>query len=97
MDRLPPLLWLALHNYYMTSSFVISYNGVISLSSSISRGVKQGGVLSPHLFSFFINDLLVSMETSPFGTWIGDTFTGIISYADDIFILSQSPLDLNSS
>lgn len=34
------------------------------------------------------------METSPFGTWIGDTFTGVISYADDIFILSQSPLGL---
>ena len=54
MDRLPPLLWLALHNYYITSSFIISYNDVISLSSSISRGVKQVGVLSPHLFSFLL-------------------------------------------
>ena len=80
----------------MVSSFVIFYDGVTSSSASISCGVKQGGILSPYLFSFFINDLLVDIEKSPFGALIGEVFTGVVSYADDIFLLSKSPSGMQS-
>ena len=90
MEVLPPRLWLALYNYYMLSSFVILYDGATSSKGSITCGVKQGGILSPYLFSFFLNDLLISLEKSRFGTYIGRLFTGVVAYADDIFLLSKT-------
>jgi hypothetical protein len=36
------------------------------------------------------------MEKSPFGAMIGSTFTGVVAYADDIFLLSKSPIGMQS-
>ena len=88
---LPPLIWLALFNYYKGSSFAIVYENVSSAFSSVSCGVKQGGILSPHLYSLYINELLISLHDSPYGTWIKSTFTGAVVYADDILLLSATP------
>ena len=90
IEKLPPLLWMALYNYYKVSAFFISYGGVNSSAGKISCGVKQGGILSPYLYSFFLNDLLLSTAKSPFGTMIGDVYTGVVCYADDIFLLSRT-------
>ena len=90
INHLLPLIWLALYNYYTLSSFVISYDGVNSSTGTISCGVKQGGILSPYLYAIFLNDLLTSIQQSHFGTWIGNVFTGVVCYADDIFLLSRT-------
>ena len=57
-------------------------------------GVKQGGILSPYLFNFYIDDLLVELAESPFGTSIGHVFTGVVAYADDILLLSRNAFGL---
>ena len=90
IEKMPPIIWLALYNYYKISSFFISYNGANSSTGEISCGVKQGGILSPYLYSFYLNDLLSSIQQSPFGTMIGNVYTGVVCYADDIFLLSRT-------
>ena len=52
--------------------------------------MKQGGVLSPTLFSVYVNELLDNMQNSGYGCSIGDKFVGCVSYADDIIILCAS-------
>jgi len=44
-------------------------------------GVRQGGVLSPYLFAFYVNDILEDMRKSGFGIYIGSVFLGCILYA----------------
>ena len=43
---------------------------------SVSNGVKQGGVLSPLLFSIYIYNLFVLLKYSGLGCHLGSTFVG---------------------
>ena len=57
---------------------------------SVLCGVRQGGVLSPYLFAFYINDIINELKKSGYGIYIGAVFVGCILYADDIVLLYAS-------
>ena len=52
--------------------------------SEISNGVKQGRVLSPILFTDYIDKLLTRLRESGVGCHIDCVFAGAFGYADDI-------------
>jgi len=52
--------------------------------------VKQGGVLSPVLFSVYIDGLVQALSSSKIGSYIGGTFTGVLAYVDDIVLMVPS-------
>jgi hypothetical protein len=52
--------------------------------------VKQGGVLSPILFTIYIDELLERLKCSKVGCYIGNIFMGALSYADDIALLAPT-------
>jgi len=56
----------------------------------LNAGVRQGGLLSPCLFSVYIDQLINSLIESNLGCKIGHLYCGCIVYADDIILLSQS-------
>ena len=43
---------------------------------NISNGVKQGGVISPLLFSIYIDNLFLELRTSGLGCHVGLTYVG---------------------
>jgi len=51
---------------------------------------RQGGVLSPYLFSRYIRGLIQSIASCHVGCSIGDMMVNILAYADDIVLLSPS-------
>jgi len=59
-------------------------------TSVILCGVRQGGVLSPLLFSVYVDDLIRLLKRSGYDAYIGSQFVGTILYADDITLLSGS-------
>jgi hypothetical protein len=91
---LPHSIWSLLYNYYGASTFQVTYSEKLGEIQSMSCGVKQGGILSPHLFTFFINELLLQLQSSGYGTRVGLVFTGAIAYADDIILISQTAFGL---
>ena len=72
----------------MKYSYVYSY-------FQLANSVKQGGVLSAQLFTLFIDKLLLDLKQSGYGCHIGDTFIGVLSYADDITLICPSLRGIN--
>jgi len=56
----------------------------------IGNGTKQGGLLSPYLFSRYIQLLLHKLSASKIGCHVGGMPLSVFAYADDVVLLSPS-------
>jgi hypothetical protein len=56
----------------------------------ITEGVKQGGILSPFLFNYYIDDLLRECLSKNIGAHIGGENLSVIGYCDDLILLSPN-------
>ena len=63
----------------------------MSNSFPVQIAVKQGCILSPVLFSLYINELV---EYLLLGVYVAGINVKILLYADDIVLLAESPNDL---
>ena len=79
---------MALYNYYKTSKGRVKVDNQISKEFKIQEGVKQGGILSPYLFNYFMKELLNENDLNRYGATIDRFNVGLISYCDDLIILS---------
>ena len=66
------------------------WNGEVSDFFSSSNGVRQGGVLSPILFTVYIDVLLQRLEASQIGCVVGGEYLGVLGYADDVTLLAPT-------
>ena len=85
-----PMYNRLLVNMYRQQKVCVNFNSTTSDYFSVSNGVKQGGVLSPTLYSVYVDGLLDLLKNSGMGCRIGNVYTGSISYADDLMLLSPS-------
>ncbi len=90
MRAFPPVIIRFVFILYSCLSLCVFWNGAVSDNFVSLNGVKQGGILSPFLFNFFIDDLLVKLEYLHVGCNIGCLYFGCIAYADDILLLAPS-------
>lgn len=60
----------------------------------VKKGVAQGAVESPWLYSNFINGLAEELKLQNFGVLVGDTRIPLLMYADDIVLLASTPTEL---
>ena len=88
--NLCPIVLRLLMNMYVNQRLQIRWNSLISEKFSIANGVKQGGVLSPILFSIYMDNLIKRLRNSNIGCKIANQYAGIFSYADDIALICPS-------
>jgi hypothetical protein len=89
-DKIPTQHWTLLLNWYRSTRAVVRWNGTLSYFFNISRGMKQGSLLSPTLFNVFLDDLLVELKNTDAGIRIDDMFLNSCAYADDVTVFSAS-------
>ena len=93
--NLPAVVIRLLLDGYTRQHARVSWCNVKSASFALRNCVKQGGVLSPILFTVYIDSLLVMLEQSGLGCYVGNYFAGAFSYADDVVILSPTLRGIN--
>ena len=91
MERNVPLCFVNILVYWLSNlSSRCRWASALSDSFPVTSGVKQGGVISPKLFTLYVNDLLVLLRKTRVGCHIDSTFVGAIMFADDLAFLSPS-------
>ena len=88
---LPAPVLRFLFGWYISQRLRVNWNGHNSEPFEVSRGVRQGGVLSPILFTLYIDDLLTELSHTNVGCYWDKMFAGAIAYADDITLLAPTP------
>ena len=80
--------------WFNNSSVKVKWNNSLSESLKVTSGVRQGGVLSPLLFSAYIDILLSKLESSKIGCFVKGRCLNSFLYADDLLLISISVSDL---
>ena len=70
--KLCPIVLRLLMNMYINQTIQVRWNNTLSNVCGLSNGVKQGGCLSPTLFSLYINNLInMSVWSTLYGSlWL---------------------------
>ncbi len=75
---------------YTNQCLQVRWGSHTSTRYNVQNGVKQGGVLSPILFSIYIDGMFTRLSNSGIGCHIGHHYAGGVGFADDIKLLSPS-------
>jgi len=82
---------VAMLSYWYSHQHVnVRWHNNVSDSFSVENGTRQGGILSPYLFTRYIRELLCSIINTRTGCNIGGMMLNILAYADDIVLLAPS-------
>ena len=74
----------------------VSINGNTTQSFRMKAGVQQGSILSPLLYSIFIDKVVKELQKGPGIEMENGTKINNLLYADDIAIISKTAKDMNN-
>ncbi|XP_049886868.1 uncharacterized protein LOC126381438 [Pectinophora gossypiella] len=79
-----------LRYWYEHQTNQVRWLGQLSDEYRLECGVRQGGLTSPSLFNFYINQLIDELSSACVGCSLDGLCVNSISYADDMVLLSPS-------
>lgn len=85
-----PIIARVLINLYTNQKVKVKWGNSNSDFFTISNGVKQGGILSPILFTMYIDEMFLRLKNSGVGCYVGSNYCGALGYADDATLISPS-------
>ena len=91
IEKAEPVYWRILYRYYCESKIIVKIMDKTSKALPTTEGVKQGGILSSYLFTFFMNSMLNEVLELNVGALVGNTNVSITSYCDDVILLASVP------
>jgi hypothetical protein len=91
MNRKVPLCFLlVLIFWYLNMSYHCKWGQEKSDAFQVLCGTKQGGILSPELFSLYIDDLVKILKKEHIGCHMIRLFLACILFADDLTLLAPT-------
>jgi len=89
-SKVPKVFIRIIINWYSKLLVNVKWNNVYSDIFPILSGVRQGGILSPLLFNYYVNIIIARLRVSDCGCRLHDYYVGCIMYADDLILISAS-------
>ena len=90
LRELPYPVLRFLIQWYSHQRLQIRWKGTLSSTFSVANGVQQGGILSPILFTVYIDELLQWLTNIGVGCHWKGMFASCLCYADDLALLAPS-------
>ena len=75
---------------YTHQKLRMKWNDICSELFDVTKGVKQGGILSPLLFCVYIDVLFERLRLDNVGCYIGNVYVGMDGYGDDVCLMAPS-------
>ena len=88
--NVPGIIIRILFDLYNRQTVVTKWLDRCSSPFKVLNGVRQGAILSPILFSMYIDVLILKLKSSGIGCHIGNLYYGALGYADDLVLLCPS-------
>jgi len=86
----PRSILAVLVSWYSKLFSSVKWGNFFSNLFCVTAGIRQGGILSPALFTVFVDDILNILEKSKLGCYIKNVCINSLMYADDLVLLSIS-------
>ena len=97
MERKMPIVLLRIiMSWYKGLKCRVKWGDEFSQWFTILAGVRQGGVLSPDLYSIYVDDLIRRLTLLGKGCYVCGLFAAALFYADDMAIIAPSIRGLQS-
>ena len=87
-------MYKAIQACYSVTLNAVRINGEIGCWFNTYQGVKQGDVLSPSLFSAYIDTLIRELSNSGIGVKLIDQILSVLAYADDLVLVAPTQAGL---
>ena len=84
LKDVPTAIVRILCSWYRSQQLCIQWGKTKSLFFTITNGVRQGGILSPKLFSVYMDDLSKMLNNSGMGCYVDNVCVNHVFYADDL-------------
>ena len=94
LRNVPSILIRILCFWYRSQELCILWGNKRSSFFTISNGVRQGGILSPKLFSVYMDDLSKLLINSGIGCFIDNFCFNHVFYADDLCLMAPCAIAL---
>ena len=91
LDRkVPPIVVRLLIFIYREQEAWVRWGTLRSELFSISNGTRQGSVLSPALFTVYLDDLFQDLRRHGLGCRFAGLWVGAVGFADDLLLMAPS-------
>ena len=88
--KVPLDVILLIRCWYAKIVSCVRWGNALSKFVNIKAGVRQGGILSPFLFSIYVDNVLKCLRSSGLGCYIKGICFNSVMYADDLILMSIS-------
>ena len=87
-------MWGTLRNMYKGLTSKVTVGGEKSSSYEVNQGLMEGAILSPWMYTMFIDGFVRRLKAEGLGCEIGGEWAGALYYADDLALLAKNDVEM---